>query len=103
MASAYSCCSSPTVAGAGAQIDGNTWEFAVPNSQPWTGYSETFTYHGGSNVLTFSAQRNGTDTDAAFDNITLSAVPEPNTPLLLGLFLVAAAGLGGALRRLRVI
>ena len=103
MASAYSCCSSSVVPGAGAQIDGNLWQFIVPDLQPWTAYSETFTYAGGSNVLTFSAQRNGTDTDAAFDNISLSAVPEPSTPLLLGLFLGLAAGLGGALRRLRVI
>ena len=103
MASAYRNYGSSVVAGAGAEIDGNLWEFIVPNSQLWTGYSETFTYSGVSNVLTFSAQRNGTDTDAAFDNITLSAVPEPSTPLLLGLFLGVAAGLGCTLRRLRVI
>ena len=76
MESAYGCCSSSTVPGAGAQIDGHLWEFIVPNTQGWTHYRETFTYTGTSNLLVFSSQRNGTDTDAAFDNIQITN-PEP--------------------------
>jgi hypothetical protein len=59
------------------------WQFIVPNSQGWTPYSETFTYSGISNTLAFSAQLNGTDTDAGFDNIQLDSVPEPSTLALV--------------------
>jgi len=81
MESYYGCCGSATTPGAGAGIDGNSYLFAIGNNVSWLSYSETFTYTGGSNVLTFYAQANGTDTDAAFTNIALTAasaaVPEP--------------------------
>jgi hypothetical protein len=93
MQSAFKCCGSTTTPGAGAQIDGNTYEFIVLNTQGWTPFSRTFTYTGASNVLTFSAQRNGTDTDAGFDNIVLTAlasgVPEPSSLALIGAGLAA--------------
>jgi hypothetical protein len=97
MESAYHCCGSDSVPGAGVSIDGNLWTFIVPNSQNWTSYSETFTYAGVSNVLSFMSQMNGTDTDAGIDNIVLvdtsQGVPEPGTLLLLGSGLFGAAGM----------
>jgi hypothetical protein len=102
MESAYQGYGSYVVPGAGAKIDGNTWEFAIGNS-PWASFSETFTYTGVSNVLTFVAQDNGTDTDAGFDNIVLTDlsaggnVPEPATFALLGAGLIAL----GVIRRVR--
>jgi hypothetical protein len=101
MQSAYRCCSSSSTPGVGAEIDGHLFEFIVPNSQTdWTDYSETFTYTGASNLLRFTGQRNGTDTDVAIDNVSITAnasgVPEPGTYLLVTLGLVL-----GALRRVR--
>ena len=101
MQSAYRCCSSSSTPGVGAEIDGHLFEFIVPNTQTtWTGYTETFTYSGVSNLLRFTAQRNGTDTDVAIDNVSITAnsssVPEPGTYLLVTFGLVL-----GALRRVR--
>src|ERR1019366_6473292 len=100
MESAYHCCGSSSTPGAGATIDGNLWQFIVLNSQGWTSYSQTFTYSGGSSVLSFMAQMNGTDTDAGFDNIVLadtnSGVPEPGTLVMLG---SGVLGLAGFVRR----
>jgi len=95
MQSAYRCCSSSTTPGVGAEIDGHLFEFIVPNSQTaWTDYSEAFTYSGASNLLRFTSQRNGTDTDVAIDNVSITAnvtgVPEPGTYLLVALGLIAA-------------
>jgi len=88
MQSAFKCCGSNSIPGAGAQIDGNTYEFIILNNMGWTSFSRTFTYTGTSNVLTMSAQRNGTDSDAGFDNIVLtplaSGAPEPSTLALIG-------------------
>jgi hypothetical protein len=96
MISAYQCCSRSTTNGAGAAIDGKLWEFIVPNTQgTWVGYSQTFTYLGSSADLSFSSQRNGTDTDAGIDNVVVtditaaSGVPEPTTWALLGSGLIA--------------
>ncbi len=86
--------------GAGVQIDGNTWTFPLANYQGWTAYSETFTYLGGSTALTFSSQLNQTDTDAAIDNVSLTAaVPEPSAFVLLGLCLIGV----GSLRRRQLV
>jgi hypothetical protein len=95
MEDVYNCCASGVVPGTGASIDGNLWEFVVPDGQSWQSYSETFTYTGGSNVLVFSAQRNGTDTDAGFDNIQLTALsaPEPSTLPLVVLAGIALFGM----------
>ena len=87
MESYYRCCGSSTTAGAGAGIDGQQWLSILDNNPTWVGYSDTFTYDGGSNVLTFYAQANGTDEDAAFTDIQLDAegslVPEPSSFVLI--------------------
>jgi hypothetical protein len=82
----FNCCNSPTVPGAGVNIDGHQFNFLVVNNQPWTHYSFVFTYDGGANTLKLSSQLNGTDSDAEFDNVAITAgvaaVPEPGTVLL---------------------
>jgi hypothetical protein len=87
MKSYYTCCGSATTAGAGAGIDGQQWLSILDNNPNWVGYSDTFTYDGGSDVLTFYAQANGTDEDAAFTDIQLnpedSPVPEPSSFVLM--------------------
>lgn len=99
MASYYGCCGSTTVPGAGAAIDGNSYLFAIGKDKTWMSYSETFTYTGDSNVLTFYAQANQTDTDAAFTNISLTSdVPEPASWALM---LIGFGGLGMVLRNRR--
>ena len=84
----YNCCNSTTPAGAGVAIDGNQFDFLILNNQPWTTYTQTFTYGGGSNTLVLSSQRNGTDSDAQFDNVDIallsSPVPEPGSLALFG-------------------
>jgi hypothetical protein len=94
MESYYRCCGSATTAGAGAGIDGQQWLSILDNNPNWVVYSDTFTYDGGSNVLTFYAQANGTDEDAAFTNIQLNAeapvVPEPSSFVLMATALLAA-------------
>jgi hypothetical protein len=107
MKSYYTCCGSSTVAGAGAGIDGQQWLYILDNNPNWASFSDTFTYDGGSDVLTFYAQANGTDEDAAFTNIELnsegSVVPEPSSfvlmaTALLGLGFVAHKRIALALR-----
>src|SRR4051812_14602899 len=79
----YNCCNATVLPGAGVGIDGQQFDFFISNSQPWTPYSFTFTYGGGSTLLVVSAQRNGTDADGEFDNVDINAVaagvPEPGT------------------------
>lgn len=101
MQSAHHCCGDPINNGVGVMIDGVLHEYAIPNSQGWTPYSITFTYTGTSNVLEFSSQRNGTDTDAGFDNISLDAVRGAATPEPSSTILVAAGGLYFGISRLR--
>jgi hypothetical protein len=100
MESAYHCCGSSTTPGASAAIDGNTWSFIVLNHQGWLSYSQSFTYTGTSNVLSFMSQVNGTDTDAGIDNIVLTAntslVPESGT---LGLMATGILSFGSTIRR----
>lgn len=84
----YNCCNSSTTPGAGVAIDGHQFDFLVVNSQRWMEYSFSFTYAGINSTLVLSSQRNGTDSDAEFDNVTLSpanTVPEPASLALMGL------------------
>jgi hypothetical protein len=100
MESYYACCGSSTTAGAGAGIDGQQWLYILDNNPNWASFSDTFTYDGGSDVLTFYAQANGTDEDAAFTNIELnsegSVVPEPSSLVLMA---TALLGLGFVARK----
>ena len=70
----FNCCNNVLTPGAGVAIDGNQFDFLIVNNQPWTNYTFNFTYNGGSNVLVLSSQRNGTDADAAFDNVDINEV-----------------------------
>ena len=87
----YNCCNATLAPGAGVGMDGKQFDFFIYNSQPWTHGFFDFTYGGGSNILVLSAQRNGTDADGMFDNVSMklvSGVPEPETYAML------LAGLG---------
>jgi hypothetical protein len=97
----YNCCNSTTVPGAGVGVDGKQFDFFVYNNQAWTHQTFDFTYGGASSILVLSAQRNGTDSDGMFDNVSLklvSNVPESGTYAML----LVGLGALGALRRLRV-
>lgn len=98
MASYYGGFGSSTIPGAGAAIDGNSYLFAIGNDTSWKTYSETFTYVGASNVLNFYSQANGTDTDAAFTNISITAVPEPATWAMM---ILGMGAMGAMLRNRR--
>ena len=52
-------------------IDGHQFDFLVTNGQPWTSYSFSFVYAGIGSTLALSSQRNGTDSDAEFDNVSI--------------------------------
>jgi hypothetical protein len=94
MISAYQYYGSDQVPGAGASIDGHLWEYPVWIHQ-WLPHSVTFVASNASADLSFSAQRNGTDSDAGIDNVTLTdlsegaTIPEPATLSLLGAGLAA--------------
>lgn len=96
MKSGFGCCGSSTTPGAGVSIGGNTYLFTLGNNLNWAVYSVGFIYTGPT-TLSLLAQQNGTDTDAGFDNVSITPGPEPSTLLLLGL---GSAGLV-AFRRFR--
>ena len=70
----FNCCNNPVIPGAGVAIDGHQFDFLVTNNQPWITYTFDFTYDGGSDNLVLSSQRNGTDSDAEFDNVDINLV-----------------------------
>lgn len=94
----YNCCNSAVTPGAGVSIDGHQFDFTIQNQQPWTQYKFDFQYTGFSNNLILSAQRNGTDSDGMFDNVSITAsVPEPETYAML----LAGLGLLGGIANRR--
>jgi PEP-CTERM motif len=74
----------------------------TPNAgfSPWNLYSTTFTYTGGGDILSFLATGgpNGSPPYALLDGVSLTAIPEPSTWLMI---LVGFAGLGLAARARR--
>lgn len=94
----YNCCNSSTTPGAGVSIDGNQFDFLINNGQPWTPYTFNFTYDGGANTLTLSSQRNGTDSDGEFDNVSMVALSAPTStvplPPTIALVAIGLAALG---------
>lgn len=94
----YNCCNSSTTPGAGVSIDGDQFDFLITNGQPWTNYTFDFTYDGGANTLTLSSQRNGTDSDGEFDNVSIVALSTPNNsvplPPTIALVAIGLVGLG---------
>lgn len=92
----YNCCNNGYASpGSGVAIDGHQFDFFIYNGQAWTTKTFDFTYAGGSSLLVLSSQRNGTDADGEFDNVSITAVSSPTSvPLppslaLLGIGLVA--------------
>jgi PEP-CTERM motif len=76
-------------------IDGVTMTI-TPASTAWTEYTESFTYDGGPDVLTFSVTGTGEgnyDNDTGLADVDMTATPEPGTLLLLGSGLLGFAGL----------
>lgn len=98
----YNCCNSDFTPGAGVAIDGHQFDFLIHNNQAWTTYTFDFTYSGVSNVLVLSAQRNGTDADGQFDNVSIADLGgSHNMPLppTLALLAIGAAASSFARRR----
>jgi hypothetical protein len=95
----YNCCNDAAILGAGVAIDGNQFEFLVTNGQSWTDYSFTFVYGGGDANLFLSSQRNGTDSDAEFDNVSLTAATVIPEPSIIALFALGIVCIGFARRR----
>ena len=99
----YNCCNSAYGGqGVAAGIDGQVFDIAIYDSQPWTTYTFSFTYGGGDNTLWIATQRTGTDADGEFDNVDITggsaSVPEPAT---LSVFLGGALVLAGMRLRRR--
>jgi len=100
----YNCCNSATTPGAGVGIAGQQFDFLVVNNQPWVSYGPfTFTYNGTGNVLVLSSQRNGTDSDAEFDNVVLDVVQLPTGVPEPGSLLLFVAGASALLVRKRLV
>jgi len=76
-------------------IDGVTLTVTPPNDDTWTEYTESFTYNGGPDLLTFSVTGSGDsyDNDTGLADIGIAATPEPGTLMLLGSGLLGFAGL----------
>lgn len=88
----------------GAEIDGGLFQFNLTTPVfDWRSFSFDFTYAGGTSVLRFTGERNGSDADIAIDNIAIAIlpstgggnIPEPSTWLLL----TTASALGLVMRR----
>lgn len=71
----------------GVEIDGQLWEYTIPNSSAWLSFNNVFVATSTNARLMLSGERYGDD-DPRVDNMVLEAVvPEPATmtALVLGL------------------
>jgi hypothetical protein len=73
----------------GVEIDGNLWEYDIPNSTTWLSFSNEFVATTTNARLLLTGERYGDD-DPRVDNMVLEAVvPEPTTIAAVGLGFVA--------------
>ncbi len=77
--------------GLGVSID-DSWHFFGGSISAWESFSFIYTANSSSVDLSLSSRLNGTGNNYRVDNISLAAVPEPNS-----LFLVGIGGIGGLL------
>lgn len=80
--------SSGTLPDFGVEIDGNLWEYVIPNSSSWLSFDQQFIATTTNARLTLTSERYG-DNDVRVDNIVLEAVPEPATIAAMGVGIAA--------------
>ena len=77
---------SPTNASFGVAIDGTfLFEAVSQGNGDWQSFSFYYTAASSSVLLSLSSQINGTGVEYAIDNISMQAVPEPNSLYLIGI------------------
>lgn len=73
----------------GVEIDGNVWEYVIPNSSAWLSFSNEFVATSAAARLLLTGERYGDD-DPRVDNMVLEAVvPEPTATLVMALGIAA--------------
>ena len=85
---------SPANASFGVAIDGAfLFELAASPNGSWQSFSFSYTAASSDVLLSLSSQINGTGVEYAIDNISMEAVPEPNSLWLIGIGGIAGATL----------
>jgi hypothetical protein len=75
-------------------IDGAfLFELAASPNGSWQSFSFSYTAASSDVLLSLSSQINGTGVEYAIDNISMEAVPEPNSLWLIGIGGIAGATL----------